>query len=280
MSKLYFVILLITLFTSCKSNISKEELLIIDNISLGGSYLNFAKEMDSLSILHNNFCTKNTLTDINEINDNNNLIKMYYTNTFNLNNYKSPYTDHFTLLWPHTSIGSQNIIGMVLILGHTASPWDPVIGSRYEKFDISERYFSQNVNIKLIEEIKNLYISKFGQPTDTATSAYHQLYVIKDNQILMGTDPDRSGLNLRWQTKYFDINFFTGLPSYNSIYNVKDKYYLDIIKWAGPELKNKSNLIERPDASKNEIQAFSYPYILYKLNLNTIKELKLNKMNL
>lgn len=266
------ILFLVFLF-SCKDEIPKEKISVIDNFVLGQLSTNLSKQMDSLSIPHKKFCTKMQFSEFNEMLDDKNFINMYYTNTFNLSNYRSSLNENLGLLYPMTLTGSQNIIGMIVILGHTAEPWLFGSAKNFEK-SFSEKVFRQDINAKLMADIKNLYISKYGQPTDTFSMPSHGFYFILDNQIIQNGDPNREGLDIKWETECYTITFFTGLPSYNSTYSLPNRTYQDVIVLGG------QNFIQQPDLSKNEVQDFSYSYILYQLNDKTIKKLKLDKKNL
>ena len=270
---LFFAFVIFVFLLSCKNQIPKEKITTIDNFVLGQSSANLLKQMDSLSIPHKRFCTKMILREYNELLDDNNFINMYYTNTFNLSNYRSRFHENLGLLYPMTLTGTQNIIGLIVILGHTSQPWFLGYAKNFEK-SFSEKYFNQDINAELIEDIKNLYISKYGQPTDTFSMTSHRFYYIQGNQIITNGDPDRRGLDIKWKTEYYTVTFFTGLPSYDSNYNLSDRTYGDAIHLAGP------NYIMHADPLKNEVQDFSYCYILYQLNDKAIKELKLDKINL
>jgi|ERR1035437_3103559 hypothetical protein len=267
---LLIILLLFVFFLSC-NNIPKEKLTVIDNFVLGQSANNISKQMDSLSIQQKRFCTKVSLNDFKEILDDNNFIRMYYTNTFNLSKYRNSFNENVGLLYPITLTGTQNIIGMIVILGHTALPNFFGDTKNYES-SFKEKLIWQDINLNLIEDIKNLYISKYGQPTDTFSMASHKVYFIKGNQIVLNGDPDRKGLDIKWETEYYTVTFFTGLESYESYYDPNG--YADVTMSFG-------TLGPIPvDPLKNEVKCQSYCYIEYQLNNKAIKELKLDKINL
>jgi hypothetical protein len=266
------VLLPFTFFFSCKNEIPKEKLTAIDNFVLGQSSTNVQKQMDSLSIPHKRFCTKLLINNFNELLDDKNFINMYYTNTFNLSDFRSSSHENLGLLYPMVLTGTQNIIGLIVILGHTATPWFMGDAENYGK-TFSEKVFIQDINAKLVSDIKNLYISKYGQPFDTFSMDSHKFYFIYGNQIITNGGDKRQGLDISWETEYSTIRFFTGLPSSNSKYNLSDRSYQDEVTLAGPSYPLEV------DKLKNEVQDFSYCYIEYMLNDKAIKELKLNKKN-
>jgi hypothetical protein len=256
------IILILSIFLSCQKEISKEKLTTIDNIVLGTSLDKLYKQMDSLSIPRKRFLTTMLKPDYH-----NEFIDMRYTDMFNLSQYKSWSDDNIGLLYPMTLQGTKNVIGMIVILGHSTRPI-------FAENENSEKAFIQDINAKLIEDIKNLYISKYGQPSDTFSLSSHRVYFIKGNQIIETGDPKREGFEYRWETEYYSITFFTGLPSYESRYNSTKRTYDYEIQFA-----ENFNVV-KPDVYKNEVQSFSYCYIEYKLNDKAIKELNLNKINL
>jgi hypothetical protein len=267
---LFIILLLFVFFLSCH-NIPKEKLTVIDNFVLGQPANNISKQMDSLSIPHQRFCTKMVFGEFNDMLDDNNFINMYYTNTFNLSNYRSKFNDNLGLLYPMTLTGTQSVIGLIVILGHTTTPLFFGDSKNFEK-TFTEKVFNQDINANLIDDIKNLYISKYGQPTDTFSMASHKVYIIRGNQIALNGDPDRKGLDIKWETEYYTVTFFTGLESYESYYDPNG--YADVTMSTG-------TLGPIPvDPLKNEVKCQSYCYIEYQLNNKAIKELKLDKKNL
>jgi hypothetical protein len=268
----FIFILLNSLFLSCKSEIPKEKLTTIDNFVLGQSSANLSKQMDSLSIFHKRFLTKEIIREYKELQDDNNYLNMYYTNTFDLSDYRSRYHENVSLLYPMTLAGTKNIIGIIVIFGHTTHP---LLLGDVKPLDViySEKVFKQDINARMIEDIKNLYISKYGPPSDTFSILSHRFYYIQGNQIITTGDPDRKGLDITWKTEYYTITFFTGLPSYDSRYLSSDRTYQDVLTIG-------SKMILPVNYLKNEVQDFSYCYIEYHLNDKAIKELKLDNINL
>lgn len=273
--RLLLMIGTLIVFNSCDNQIPKEKLTIIDNFVLGQSSVNLSKQMDSLSISHKKFFTKQVLSKFDDLIDDNNSINMYYTNTFNLSNFRSNHNEHIGLLYPITLTGTKNVMGMIVVLGHTSTPWFLGDTKRHEN-TVDNKLFKQEVNRNLIDEIKKLYTSKYGQPITNYKSKDNNIYVIEGNQIEFypGGDPEREGEEFNWQTEYYDIRLFTGVPSYESVYQANEKTYQNTIHLAGPKY------VMNPDLSKNEVQSFSYCYIKYELNSKAIKELKLDNKNL
>jgi len=270
--KIFIPVLMFLLF-SC-NNVTKENRTIIDNIVLGLTVNNFSKQMDSLSIPHQRFLTKYTLSNFEEIMDDNNYINMYYTSIFNFSKYRNNFNDNFGLLYPITLTGTQNNIGLIVLLGHTAPPDLNGYAVNF-KSSLNTNFFRQDVNSDLIEQIKNLYISKYGKPKDEFTSKYSSFYAIKNNGISQYRDSTRVGREINWETEHFKVTFFSGLASYDSYYNPEG--YLEVtMLYSGSEDFSPIEV----DPLKNEMQCFSFAYIKYQLNEKTIKQLKLDNANL
>ena len=271
MKKLLSIPLLMFILYGC-NNITKENLTIIDNIVLGLPMNKYSKQMDSLIIPHQRFLTKYSLSNFNEILDDNNYINMYYTSLFNLSEYKNSFNDNFGLLYPLTLNGTQNNIGLVVLLGHTAPPILNDDAANYGS-SLNTKYFRQDVNNDIIEQIKKLYISKYGKPTDEFTSKYNTFYAIKDNSISQYRDTTRVGCEIKWETEHFKVTFFSGLASYDSFYS--ESGYAEITNLLG-----NSEVLTPSKYFKNWVQCFSFAYIKYELNEKTIKQLKLDNTNL
>jgi hypothetical protein len=269
MNKLYFISVFFLLFISC-NNISEEEVTVIDNIVLGQNMTKFNKQMDSLSIHHQNFLTKLYLDNFNDIIDENNHINMYYSNIFNFSEAKSNHNDHLGLLYPITLTGTENNIGLIVLLGHTGKP---ILSSIVEKdtFLQSEKHFGQDTNKNVIDKIKEMYVSKYGNPTSEYESKFNLLYVIEKNQINKYTDTTRVGKEINWNTKYMNITLFTGVDSYDCTYDIDKRYYTETIWSLGQRVIAKNNI------KASEIPCYSYAYIKYELNDEAIRKLKLDK---
>jgi hypothetical protein len=272
--KLLFCILTVIFLISCDKQVPTEKLTIIDNFVLGQSSINLSKQMDSLFINRKRFFTKQILSKFDDLLDDNNFINMYSTNTFNLSNYRSSSNEHVGLLYPITLTGTKNVTGMTILLTHTSKPWFFGDTKKFES-SVDDKLIKQEVNKDLIDEIKNMYISKYGQPIIKFKSTTNAFYIIEGSQIKnYSGNPDREGEMLTWETDYYTVRFFTGLPSYESLYQANKRTYKDIMNLGGP------NYIMTADPLKDEAQSFSYPYIEYELNSKAIKEFKLNNKNL
>lgn len=265
----YYILFIFLLSTSCDTSIPKDKLMIIDDIVLGQSKDNLTKQLDSLSIARKRFYTKHDIEEINDIFNENNFLNMYYTNAFNFSNYKNKDIEHTGLLYPSELAGTKNITGMIVILGYTEAPWFWGDAQRFEN-SFKEKYINQNINSKLLEEIKNLYVSKYGMPHDTITMKSHKYFLINGNHIVVNGNPDVEGTQINWETEYFNISFFTGLFDPYCIYNSKDGLYNHIL------YDGDISLI-KADPLKSELKTYSHCYIQYELNDKAIKKLNLDR---
>lgn len=266
---LYLGIIYSLILASCNSSVPKEKLTIIDDILLGQSKGNLPKQLDSLSVQHKRFYTKYMTEETNDLFDENNFLNIYYTNSLNFSKYENKNFEHTTLLYPSELPGTSNINGMILILCHTESPWLLGDVNRF-KNSFKGKYIDQNINVKLLEDIKNLYVSKYGKPKDTLTTKSHKYFQIDGNSIVVEGNPDVAGTEIRWETDYYDISFFTGLLDPYCIYNTKSGGYTHIFYEGDISLL-------KADPSNNEIETYSKCYIQYKLNDKAIKELNLDR---
>ncbi|MEY5069609.1 MAG: hypothetical protein RLZ47_1471 [Bacteroidota bacterium] len=231
--------------------------------------------MDSLGIPSQRFTTKIILRSFNELMDASNYIYMYHTNVFDFSKYRSSDNNHLGLLYPITLTGTQNNIGMIVLLGHTTSP---LLWGDAENFKstVKEKFFRQDVNEEIIGEIKDLYTSKYGKPVSEHTSKWNLFYAIDRNVIKQYSDTTRTGTEIKWETEYLNVTLFTGLASYDSHFDTKQNYYSEVIMSFG----NFGGSPPKADPSRNEMQCYSYAYIKYELNEKAIEKLKLRKENI
>jgi hypothetical protein len=269
MNKFLYFLLLLFIVVGC-NNIPDEDITIIDNIVLGKPSTNFNKQMDSLLLPHQPFMTKTFFYNYDEILDNYNYINMYYSNIFNFSDERSDHNEHYGLFYPITLTGTNNNMGLIVLLGHTRKPY---LSSDVEKNAnlTTEKNIVQDVNENVIDKIEKLYISKYGKPYTDYKSEYNLLYVIENNDIKKYTDTTRVGREIMWKTEYMNISLFTGLDSYDCTYDKEKRYYTETIWTYGKRIVAKKNL------AANEMPSYSFAYIKYELNDLAIEKLKLDK---
>jgi hypothetical protein len=270
MNKLFFSSIFFLLFLISCDKMPKEDITIINNIVLGQNMSNYNKQMDSLSVPHQNFLTKLYIDDFNDLLDENNHINMYYSNIFNFSEERSIHNEHLGLLYPITLTGTENNIGLIVMLGHTGKPFLSSIAQKNANL-ISEKHFGQDISKNVVDKIQNLYVSKYGKPTSEYETKFNLIYVIEKNVINKYSDTTRVGKEISWNTKYMNITLFTGLDSYDCTYDTNKKYYSETIWSMGERVIAKKNL------KINEIPCYTFAYIKYELNTEAIEKLKLNK---
>lgn len=223
------------LLCSCKSGIPKENLTIIDGYRLGQSQTALSRQLDSLSVPYQRFITKQVLTSFKQLMDDGNYITFRYTNTFNLPAYKGRFNEHVGLYYPVIYQGTKNIFALVLLLAHTSKPWLMGEAKEFES-TLEAPLIKQDVNKPLLEEIKRMLTAKYGPPTYGSKSSINPLYIIEGNGVKYYTgDPDREGEELTWHTQYYTVKFFTGLPSYESVWEEGERTYTEHVYLAGTQ---------------------------------------------
>lgn len=265
MKKAFFLISISLFIFSCNS-IKKEDISVIENLTLGTSTDSLYKQMKAKSIPVDKFTTSYLIVSLNQFEDESNYLNFPYTNLFN--SFANQSQEHFGLLHPITLSGTNNVIGIVVLLGHTKEPVLLGNTSQYKYLNTS-KFIKQSVNKKLIEQITDMYTSKYGVPKNEYSSEYHDVYKITDGKIKEFSSDNIEGKTIVWETEYLEITFFTGFKNYfeGCYYKPIDKFYLDI------------NFTNVPVDYNNRMDCYAYSFIQYKLKENAIKQLKLNTSN-
>jgi hypothetical protein len=209
-----------------------------------------------------------------ELLDDNNYYSSYYTNLFNFTEFKNQKKsiEHLGLITPVTLEGTQNNFALIVLLCHTVQPWLWQDAGRF-KSSVSEKYVRQQVNNSIIDEIKKMYITKYGEPSSIDTSNFNSFYLIDGNTLSKRSDNSNPSVAIKWETEYFTITFFTGIEL-NGIYNPIDGY----VESTNRIQANIGN--ERADPLKNELPCKDFAYVYYELNEKAMKELKTQNRNL
>jgi hypothetical protein len=261
--------------TSCDSSISPDKITVIDNLVLGKSKNDFTNQIDSLGFSSTPFYTKIFFHQFSDVIDKTNTISQYYTKTFNFPEYQNPPFEHIGLFRATLAPNSENVVELNVILGHTAKPYFLGEAGLYLFDKIDKWSFSQNVNLKLLDEIEQLYTSKYGKPSQTSRDPSNSFFVIDGNHfVLRNENSSRTGFKLTWETEYMTITFFKGITSVESLYNERYKKYIDkeILFSSATESETLY-----PNPIENEIGCNSYPYISYRLKDQTIIALRLDQ---
>jgi hypothetical protein len=269
------VILLHLLFSISCNGIDKQDLKVIDDIQLGTTMTEFDSLSPTLNIKRASFLTSVFFLnyDFKEKS-----VTFPYTSTFDFSDFKSDRTKHLGLLYPGRIPGTNNITSLIVILVHTEKPFF-ILPNEVEPQDIRDEYISisQHISSKVIDGIVNMYNSKYGLPKDTITEPlFLNLYKIEGDKINSYSPPDVRNLYRAfvWETKYFKVRLFRGLPSSEEKFDKKSKRYVYNIgtnSQGVPEIKE-----IKVDYENGETMCESYPYIFYELKKEAIDKLKLD----
>lgn len=269
MKKLNLLFIILILFGCHKIN--DHDLTVVDKIVLGEKKESFYKQLDSLHLKSQTFYCKHLFTDINEIN--NSRLNLYYSEVFNTGKYnKSEYSIyHYGIIYPSLNSNSY-VTGMYLLLAYTAKA--VLIPSLLKQCEITEKTqilgLSQYIRADLLDEIQEMLTTKYGQPTEILNSKDSYICVIEKGSINKYiSDKKYSGEIVKWKTKYLNISFFRGVRTNSTTFDTNGGGYL---------ISMFPN--EKKELGKNETYTYQLPYIYYEINDNTIKELKLNEVNL
>ena len=267
-NKILVLILSFTLFISCKK-ISLKDLTVIDDIKLGMNEDAFNSQLDSLHIKQEVFYTKVIFTNLDEVD--NDRVNCYYTDIFNNSKYSSSISKTYGIYYPTNWAGTKNIIGLIVLLVHTDNAIAMTsngYGNITKESKISG--ISQNLSVAQTDDIAQMLSNKYGKPLDTSKFEFTTFFVFQGNQIKdYRSDSNNVGELLTWKTKCFDIKYFKGIASTESVFNSKENTYFSII--------DKTSTI---DYNNGERPCRSYSYIIYQLNDETIKKLQLDKPKL
>lgn len=274
MRSYFFIFFVAITITGCNRDIPKEKLTIIENITLGKPSNIYNKYFDSLQIPRKRFLNRILFMKFDELLDDNYYYSTYYTNLFNFSEYKNKKKslEHLGLITPITLEGTQNNFALVVLLCHTTDPW--LWGdAEHMKSDVKEKYIRQDVNEEVINKIKQMYISKYGEPKSIDTSIYNSFWMVNGNSIKRETDNTSQATTMKWETDYYTVSFFSGF-NLNAIYNPENGYS----ESTNPITANAGD--ESADPLKNEMNCRSFAYIYYQLNEKAMKELKTDNKKL
>ena len=263
-------ILFATLLMAC-NNVEKEDLTIIDNIQLAVNADSLNKQFYKNKILQKALYTKTFFEDVEELDQN----KIFFqlSTLFDFPDFKNQYINHYGAYLPTAQEGTDNIIGLNILLGHGGNA--SLLNNKYGVIDITKetnlQAFNQTMRTDLINKIEKMLIEKYGNPIKTVTENSIQYFVIEGKKVPeYGTNKDFKGEALLWETKNLNIILFKGIPNYNAFYNTEIDGYSFLF-----EDNSKTKKV-----GKGDILCNSYPYISYQLKKETIKKLKLDEVNL
>jgi|GEM_PF-3234716 len=253
------------------NNINPEDITIIDGVRPGMELSAFNSQLDSLKINQQIFYSKSMVTNVEEIY--NSRMKFYRTDIFNSSKYSSPITQHYGMYYPISIEGTNNIVGLNILLVHTENA---LVITQSGMFNVTKETqipaLSQDISSGQIEDIARLLSEKYGKPIDTIHFYLNKFYVMEGMEMkTYNCDTTNIGDVLIWKTKYLNIRFFKGISSPYSTYNVNDRTYFTYFD---------SNPFRVMSYQKGEAPCKSYAYISYELNNDAIKKLGLNKPKL
>lgn len=266
--KILILFVIAIMFIGC-NGIDKKKLEVIDGIQLGTSQNIYQKQLDSIGIEIKSFYTKSLFTDLNDIQ--NHQINVYISDIFDLSDFRTSQVNHYAILHPISYTGTDNVIGLNVIIGHTGNS----ILINNEIYDLTKENgksaFNQNIPINMLNRVKKMLISKYGEPKwEGSESEYNDFLVVQGKEINEFTgDQNRKGKITKWETENIKIELFEGLPSVDAIYTPEG--YEMIVQPPGKE----NNIIKDFDVSKGESPCVTYVFIKYKLKKETAEELGL-----
>lgn len=264
------LVILTIILTSCNS-FDKKNIEIIEGIQLGTTFSQYKKQCDSIGIQRKQFFTKLFINNEDDIEKN--ILNVPVSDIFDLSNFKK-YNNHYAILYPTTMTGTDNVVGMSAIIGHTAnSAMLTSSGMRDLTKEYDIKNFNQNISSALRDEIKKMLISKYGQPiTDKYKSEYNSFFVLINGEIeeFKGVNEIQGELTT-WENEYIKIDMFEGVPSFTAVIN--DNGY----QLSEPLFSSQEHKILIPNISKNEKNCVTYVYITYSLKNDIIEKLKLNE---
>lgn len=269
MNKVYPV--LITLMLYACNTIDKAQISVIEDIQLGKSYNDFPKQLDSLGLKSKTFFTQTFFTEINAVRESK--INLYYSDIFNFNQFRNKNSDIYALIYPTTLTGTNNVIGLNILLGHTFAPSLITDGQIYNlEKEYNIKSFNQNVPVNLLNSIEKLLNTKYGAPTlKNYKSEYNDVIIIEGSEIksYIGDKKSQSSVT-KWETEYLEIELYSGVPS-NSVKLTKDGYEYTF------QPSSKAQDPVEINFEANEQQCNRYAFIKYSLKSAAIKKLNINQ---
>lgn len=263
--KLFFIAL-ICLY-GCDS-IDNAKLEIIEGIKLGCSRSDYKRQIDSLNLKHMSFFSKTWYYNFDEIEKGR---TTPISDIFNLSEFKNGPINHYAILVPENQPSTDNITGLVAVIGHTDNAM--LVNNGF--FNLTTEYgknaFNQNISVELVSKIKEMLMTKYGKPTyNSMQSDFFDIYILEGDEInVYGGIENRTGKMTIWETEYMEIKLFEGLPSVDSKYY--EKKYQMVIQHAY-ESNNPIKHFEN-----GEYPCVTFVYIKYQLKDELVEKLKLNQ---
>ena len=265
---LIFLFIASCITVSC-TEIKEKNLTVIDNLVLGKKYTEFINQYDSLNIPYTKFYIGFPYLEADDILSNQ--MTIGYTKNFNL----LPSVvgeQHYGIYNPHKYEGTDNIVELNVLLGHTTNAW--TLSPSGKTIDITKetnvKSFTQCIREDLLDKIEAMLIKKYGEPDNIYHTDITFYYIDKKQTKKHTIRDDYNSKLLVWNTKNLEISFFKGIKT-DSSFSKENGYFVAIDK------KQKEEGTELP---LDHIQAYEYSYLLYRLNDKTITSLELDKPNI
>ena len=261
---LFLIIIFGIFFNACKNQ--DEKITIIDQLPLGVTIDTLNKEFEKRN-LYDNYTTSIIITSIEQLRNKENTISFYYTDTFR--SFPNQNKENIGLYYPITYTGTKNVYKLVVLLGHAKSQLPLLLGeAKGYEYMKDAKYLNQSINELLVNQIKQLYTEKYGNPISESKESYTDVYKIKDGNV---EKINSAGLELNiieWETEKYKIRFFPGLKNFSEgcYYRKSDKEYIDI-KIEGVHIN-----------SLDAMDCYSFPYLEYELKTEVINKLELDKI--
>jgi len=209
----FICVIFITSFQlSCNKN-AESQLYILDSIKLGNTMRDFENQMakkikiskkpgrvlNKLYFVTEQFLYQSQIQDY--------MTGSYFTITFN-NNDNSDLTD-YGLIIPTSSSTKDNLIGLNVIFGRTTNSIElSTLGSITNAIGEPIPYFVQANRTSYIQNIKDLLIKKYGQPTEIISKQSVPFYALRGNNFSRYmTDTNNTGDLLVWDNEIVKITF-------------------------------------------------------------------------
>lgn len=261
---LFLIIICGILFNACKNQ--DEKIIIIDQLPLGVTIDTLNKEFEKRN-LYDNFTTSMIITSIDELRNKENTISFYYTDTFR--SFPNQNKENTGLYYPIRFTGTKNVFKLIVLLGHVKGQLPLLLGeAKGYEFMKDAKYLNQSINELLVEQIKQLYTEKYGNPISESKKSYTDVYKIKDGNVVKINSAGKELNIIEWETEKYTIKFFPGLKNFSEgcYYRKSDKEYIDI--------KIEGVRIDSLDA----MSCYSFPYLEYELKPEVIEKLELDKI--
>jgi hypothetical protein len=252
------------IFPSCENSIvtvPKESITIVENIVLGSDADTLFINLKNRNVKVGNYKTDLFFQDENT--DNDNRIRIPYTEVFNFGEYRNKKIDldHLGLIYPILLYGTNRIQGLSVLLVSTHM-------QIFNSNNANDPVVKQEVNESLINDIEKLFIKKYGQPKSREKSKNHKVYSIEGSEIKEYDSTEDYCDYVVWENEFMIIELFKGYKSYETSFNPINTCY-------SHEISGNSPQVVIPETGYTYSRTM--PAIHYQLKDTTIKILGLDK---